>query len=83
MRKGRKRKLLLMMEIRWRLVKYKKRKIYRMINAGITLSSDKMIKEYKRMENLMLRLMDQKDDFEYATGEKITFYGVRNVIAQV
>ncbi|NLK76007.1 MAG: hypothetical protein GX288_12095 [Clostridiales bacterium] len=83
MNKGQKRRLLLLMEIRWRLVIYKKRKIYRMINNGITLSSEKMVKEYRRLENLMLSIMEQKIDFEYATGEKIIFYGIRNIVAQI
>lgn len=83
MNKGQKRKLLLMMEIRWRFVSYQKRKIHRMINKGITLSSEKMIKEYRILEQQIHSIMDQKFYFEKVTGEKIIFYGIKTMAAEM
>lgn len=71
MNKEQKSRLLFDIEVRLWLVAHYQKKVNRMLEFGVPLSSPKLINTYRKMERLLDQITEKQTKFEKFTGEKV------------
>jgi hypothetical protein len=71
-------KLVLALEIRWRLVLYYRKRIKKLLNKGEKLSSESVVRLSIKIDNQINHIIDDRTKYEVMTHHVLKFYGNRD-----
>ncbi|MDF2951225.1 MAG: hypothetical protein K0S18_808 [Anaerocolumna sp.] len=70
-----KNKLVLALEVRWRLVLYYRKRIMKLLNKGEKLCSESVVRLSIKIDNQINHIIDDRTKYEAMTHHVLKFYG--------